>query len=226
MLSFRKCLVVIRKDGWLYSAGMKRYDQYCPVARAVQVVGERWTLLVVRELATGPKRYTDLAAGLPGIGTNVLAGRLRDLEAEGVIEKHRLPPPAASQVYELTQRGLALLPVLRSLAHWGAVALGPPPPDVELEPGWLHGALRTSAWGVESSGSVVFRIGDEVASLVDGEAVDGAADDPDAVVAADAEGFYHLFVHRRFDGVSIDGDRGVVERVLDAIWPVAVPVAV
>jgi DNA-binding HxlR family transcriptional regulator len=226
MLSFRKDPMVIRKDDALYSARMKHYDQYCPIARALQVVGERWTLLVVRELTSGPKRYTDLVAGLPGIGTNVLASRLRELEAEGVIEKHRLPPPAASQVYELTARGLALLPVLRSLAHWGAVALGPPPPDVELEPGWLYGALHTSAWGVETSGAVVFRIGSELASLVEGEVAEGAVEEPDAVVEGDAQGFYHLFVNRRFDEVSIEGDRGVVERVLDAIWPAAAPVAV
>ena len=205
---------------------MRRYDQYCPIAHALQVVGERWTLLVVRELASGPKRYTDLAAGLPGIGTNILAGRLRDLEAEGIIAKHRLPPPAASQVYELTERGCGLMPVLRSLAHWGARSLGPPRADDELEPGWLYGALRTSAWGVETTGGVEFRVGTELASLQDGEAVDGALEDPDAVVTGEPEGFYHLFVERRFEGVSIEGDRGVVERVLDAIWPAAAPVVV
>ena len=205
---------------------MRRYDQYCPIAHALQVVGERWTLLVVRELASGPKRYTDIAAGLPGIGTNILAGRLRDLEAEGIIAKHRLPPPAASQVYELTERGYGLMPVLRSLAHWGARSLGPPRADDQLEPGWLYGALRTSAWGVGVEGSVEFRIVDEVASLVDGEALDGPAGDPDAVVAGEPQGFYHLFVDRRFDGVTIDGDRDVVERVLDAIWPAAAPVVV
>lgn len=204
---------------------MKRYDQYCPIARAVQVVGERWTLLVVRELVAGPKRYTDLVAGLPGIGTNVLATRLRELEAEGVVSKYRLPPPAASQVYELTDRGRGLIPVLRSLAHWGAVALGPPPPDVTLEPGWLLSALRTATWGAQdAAGSVTFRVGDEVASVVDGEAVPGEAPDPDAVVSADAWAFYHLFVHRDYDGVSVDGDRDALEQLLDAIWPAAAPV--
>jgi DNA-binding HxlR family transcriptional regulator len=206
---------------------MRRYDQYCPIAHALQVVGERWTLLVVRELAAGPKRYTDLAAGLPGIGTNILAGRLRDLESEGIVTKHRLPPPAASQVYELTERGYGLMPVLRALAHWGARSLGPPAPDEQLEPGWLYGALRTSSCGVEpAEGSVEFRIGAELASVVDGEAVDGGAEDPDAVVTGEPAGFYHLFVNRDFDGVTIAGDRDVVERVLDAVWPVATPVVV
>jgi DNA-binding HxlR family transcriptional regulator len=205
---------------------MKRYDQYCPIAHALQVVGERWTMLIVRELASGPKRYTDLAGGLPGIGTNILAGRLRELEAQGLVAKHRLPPPAASQVYELTERGSGLKAVLRSLAHWGARSLGPPTADDELEAGWLYGALCTSAWGVATSGAVEFRIGSEVASLVDGEAVDGPVDDPDAVVTAEPAGFYHLFVDRDFDGVSIEGDRDTLERVLDAIWPTATPIAV
>src|SRR5258706_4414264 len=80
----------------------KHYDQYCPVAHALDVVGDRWALLVVRELTKGPKRYTDLADGLPGIGTNILAARLRDLEAAGRGAKKTPPPPAASPVYELT----------------------------------------------------------------------------------------------------------------------------
>ena len=74
----------------------KRFDQYCPIAHAMSLVGERWALLVIRELLKGPRRYTDLAGGLPGIGTNVLATRLRELESAGVLTKRRLPPPAAS----------------------------------------------------------------------------------------------------------------------------------
>jgi DNA-binding HxlR family transcriptional regulator len=205
---------------------MKRYDQYCPIAHALQTVGERWTLLIVRELASGPKRYTDLAAGLPGIGTNILAGRLRELEAEGLVTKHRLPPPAASQVYELTERGEGLKAVLRSLAHWGARSLGPPSPDEELEAGWLFGALCTSCFGIDTPGSVEFRVGGELASIVDGEAVDGPVDEPDVVVSGEPAGFYHLFVDRDFDGVAIEGDRDTLERVLDAIWPTAAPIAV
>src|SRR4029450_8110191 len=83
----------------------KRYAQYCPVAHALELVGERWALLIVRELLGGQKRYTALAAALPGIGTNILAARLKDLEQAGVIQKRRLPPPAAASVYELTPYG-------------------------------------------------------------------------------------------------------------------------
>src|SRR5438046_8699237 len=109
----------------------KRYDQYCPVAHALDLIGERWSLLVVRELMHGPKRYTDLAEHLPGIGTNILASRLRDLEACGVVTKRTLPPPAAPRVYELTDYGRELRTVLRALALGGARQLGPPPDEDE-----------------------------------------------------------------------------------------------
>jgi DNA-binding HxlR family transcriptional regulator len=122
----------------------KRYAQYCPVAHALELVGERWALLVVRELLDGPKRYTDLAEGLPGIGTNILAGRLRDLEEAGVIQKRRLPPPAAAKVYELTPYGEELREPLYALGRWGARSLGPPRPDDTLAPGWLVNAVRAT----------------------------------------------------------------------------------
>ena len=83
----------------------RSYNQYCAVARALDIVGERWTLLIVRELLTGPKRFKDLLEGLPGIGTNLLTGRLKDLEGYGVVHRVTLPPPAASKVYELTELG-------------------------------------------------------------------------------------------------------------------------
>src|SRR5712691_11953186 len=106
------------------------------MAHALSLVGERWSLLIVRELLHGPKRYTDLTNGLPGIGTNILAARLRDLEECGVVEKRKLPPPAASMVYELTEYGTGLNEALYALARWGARSLGPPGPDDELYPEW------------------------------------------------------------------------------------------
>ena len=122
----------------------KRYAQYCPVAHALGLVGERWALLVVRELLDGPKRYTDLADGLPGIGTNILASRLRDLEEAGIVQKRRLPPPAAANVYELTPYGEELREPLYALGRWGARSLGPPRPDDSLAPGWLVNAVRAT----------------------------------------------------------------------------------
>jgi DNA-binding HxlR family transcriptional regulator len=194
----------------------KRYDQYCPIAHALGLVGERWALLIVRELLHGPKRYTDLAAQLPGIGTNILAARLKDLETCGVVAKRRLPPPAASQVYDLTPYGLGLKAVMRELAVWGIRSLGAPQDDDELYPGWLEGALDTVFAPVAPAGAFEFRVGEEVASIVDSEARAGAIEQPDVVVETDAAGFYCMFVERRWDGVKVEGDRELLERLLDA----------
>ena len=194
----------------------KRYDQYCPVAHALRLVGERWALLVVLELMRGPKRYTDLAEHLPGIGTNILASRLRDLEAGGIVARRTLPPPAASRVYELTDYGRALRPVIRELALWGARSLGPPTTDDELFPGWLRNALDTVLAPIAPPGRFEFRVGDEVASLVDGEAQPGSVEEADVVVEADPEGVYHMFVDRRMDLVTVQGDRNLLEQLLDA----------
>ena len=114
----------------------KRFDQYCPIAHALSLVGERWALLIVRELMKGPRRYTDLSTGLPGIGTNILAARLRELEAGGLVQRRKLPPPAASTVYELTGYGLELEEVMHALARWGARTLGLPRRKDDLEPDW------------------------------------------------------------------------------------------
>ena len=193
----------------------KSYDQYCPVAHALDLVGERWSLLVVRELMRGPKRYTDLAEHLPGIGTNILAARLRDLEAHGIVSKRRLPPPAASRVYELTEYGRALETVLRELALWGARSLGPPKAEDELFPGWLESAVGTVLAPIAPPGRFEFRVGDEVASLVDGEARPGSIEQPDVVVTGDPEGVYFMFVDRRLDLVSVEGDRDLLEQLVN-----------
>ncbi|MEW2396008.1 helix-turn-helix domain-containing protein [Streptomyces sp. NPDC046862] len=101
----------------------RSYDQYCSAARALDVVGDRWTLLIVRELLAGPRRYTDLHADLPGVSTDVLASRLKDMERDGLTTRRRLPPPGAAYVYELTARGRELLAVLQALGEWGAPLL-------------------------------------------------------------------------------------------------------
>jgi DNA-binding HxlR family transcriptional regulator len=202
----------------------KRYDQYCPVAHALDLIGERWALLVVRELMHGPKRYTDLAEHLPGIGTNILASRLRDLEACGIVAKRTLPPPAASRVYELTDYGRDLKTVMRELALWGARSLGPPTDEDELFPGWLSNAVDTVLAPIAPPGRFEFRVGDEAASLVDGEAQSGSIDDPDVVVEADPQGIFHMFVDGRLDDVKVQGDRLLLERLIEvAPAPVEVP---
>ena len=204
----------------------KRYDQYCAIAHALELVGERWSLLVVRELLTGPKRYTDLAGSLPRIGTNVLAARLKELEAGGILTKRRLPPPTPAQVYELTPYGESLRPVMRELALWGIRSLGAPEDDDEFAPGWLQGALDTVFAPMAPDGSFEFRVGDEVASLVDGAARVGGVEQADVVVESDRKSFYYLFVERRWDGVTVHGNRELLERLLDAVAPVpGAPVA-
>jgi len=104
-------------------AARRDYFDGCGAAHALDLVGERWALLVVRELMLGPKRFTDLRAGLPHASPNVLSQRLRELEDAGVLRRRRLPPPAASAVYELTEWGLELEPVLQALGRWAARAL-------------------------------------------------------------------------------------------------------
>jgi DNA-binding HxlR family transcriptional regulator len=199
----------------------KSYDQYCPVAHALDLVGERWSLLVVRELLEeGPLRYSDLHARLEGCGTNILAARLKTLEQGGVIRRRQLDPPAASWIYELTEYGQGLRAVLHQLAHWGARSLGPPTSVDDLEPGWLSGALRIAVPETCTDTRIEFRIGDEVAAL-DGRGVcPGSIDDPHAVVVGDATGFYRLFVDREADGVSIEGDASAVHAMLETLPPV------
>jgi DNA-binding HxlR family transcriptional regulator len=119
------------------------YDQFCGAACALDLVGDRWALLVVRELLFGPKRFTDLLAGLPGIGTNTLAARVSELEEGGVVRKRHLPAPLAVTVFELTERGRELEPVLVALARWGTRPLMAKKPRHELRPAWLALALRT-----------------------------------------------------------------------------------
>jgi DNA-binding HxlR family transcriptional regulator len=202
---------------------VKSYNQYCPIAHALDVVGERWTLLIVRELVEhGQLRYSDLHANLPHCGTNILAARLKELERNGVVTRRRLPPPAASTVYELTEYGQELRPVLHVLAHWGARTLGPPTDDTELEPGWLAGALQMIFLEPSPEARVEFRVDDEVASIVDGEARREPVESPDAIVSADRAGFYHLIVDRDLSCVAIDGDEPLV-RSLIASLPYAEP---
>jgi DNA-binding HxlR family transcriptional regulator len=116
---------------------VRPYDQYCPLAKALDVVGDRWTFLIVRELGIRPCRYTDLRDGLPGIATNLLADRLRSLEASGVVTSEAAPPPVATTLYRLTDWGEQLVPVLNGLARWGAPLMGERKATDEFRPRWL-----------------------------------------------------------------------------------------
>jgi DNA-binding HxlR family transcriptional regulator len=122
---------------------MRSYSQYCSVAKALDLVGERWTLLIVRELlARGPSRYTDLRSGLPGIATSLLADRLRELEAAGLVEREEASPPVATTLYRLTGRGAALEPVLAELGRWGIPLMREHQPRDEFRAQWLRLPVR------------------------------------------------------------------------------------
>ena len=201
----------------------RSYSQYCPIAHALDLVGERWSLLIVRELAHGPLRYSDLIERLESCSTNALATRLRGLEAAGVIAKHRLPPPAASTVYELTEVGAGLRPVLSALGRWGARLLGPPDADEQLHPGWLAGALTVAVVDFALDARIVFRVGGETASLDSGTVVAGEIDDAAATIECDTTGFYYFAVGGSLDGVTIAGDAAAVARLAAALAPTLAP---
>ena len=123
---------------------MRSYSQTCFIARALDVLGERWTLLIVRELVLGPRRYSDLLESLPGMGTSLLAARLKHLEKFDVVRHVTLPGPGRVAAYELTERGRSLMPVLAGLATWGA-GLGDPPSEYVGRAAWSVVAMRLTA---------------------------------------------------------------------------------
>jgi DNA-binding HxlR family transcriptional regulator len=198
---------------------VKPYNQYCPVAHALDLVGERWSLLLVRELQHGPLRYSDLHERLPGCSTNVLAARLKELELGGVVTRRKLPPPAASTVYELTEAGASLGPVLAALARWGLRTLGPPPEDLETPPGWLEKALRTTVVAYAPEARIGFDIAGEHASLDRGTVVPGLLEEADAVVIGTPQDLYALLVEGDAGAAEIAGDTAVIDRLIRALAP-------
>ncbi|MEU9399296.1 helix-turn-helix domain-containing protein [Streptomyces sp. NPDC048242] len=138
----------------------RRYDQYCSAARALDLVGDRWTLLIVRELLAGPRRYTDLHADLPGVSTDVLASRLKDMERDALVTRRRLRPPGAAYVYELTPRGRGLLPVLQALGEWGRDGLEERRPTDAVRAHWFALPLLTALRGVNTdTGPGILEVG-------------------------------------------------------------------
>jgi DNA-binding HxlR family transcriptional regulator len=171
--------------------GPRQYDDPCGVARALDLVGERWTLLVVRELLFGPKRFSDLARGLPGMSQNVLSQRLRELAAAGIVERRRLGPPVSGQVYELTALGAALRPVVIELARWGSRI--PTTTRADLSVDALALALLTT-FDPDAAPDirVALQIGDDpfAAEVADGRlhVARGTTEQPDAEIVTDAAG--------------------------------------
>lgn len=137
----------------------RSYGQHCAIAHTLDLVGERWTLLIVRELLLGPLRYTDLLEGLPGIGTNLLARRLRDLEQGGIVERQILPRPASSTVYALTRQGEALEPAIVALGRFGGRLLPERPTSERFRPRWaIIGLKHTFRPGRAPSGTRAYQL--------------------------------------------------------------------
>lgn len=163
-----------------------RYQQYCALARTLDVAGDRWTLLVVRELTPGPRRFTDLIDGLPGIPRKLLTDRLRALERDGIIVRQALPLPAARQVYALTDDGRDLAVAMTPLIAWGARHIGDRKPEDSFRARWPAVAMaaladREAAKGVSETYQYLvddsafhFTVDDGAIELHDGQALDSA----------------------------------------------------
>jgi DNA-binding HxlR family transcriptional regulator len=205
---------------------VRSYGQRCPLARALDVVGERWTLLVVRELLLGPRRYTDLLDGLPGVGTNILAARLGDLQDAGLVSKRTLPPPTAVTVYELTDAGRALRPSVRALTEWGEQHGAPATESQQVRPSWILTTLTRHPGTLEAGETCELRVGRDAFELsrADGELsiAAGGATSPDAVVTIEPGLLFALATRRITPQVArkrveVNGDPNVAERVLEGL---------
>lgn len=168
---------------------LRAYGQYCGFARALEVVGERWALLIVRDLLVAPKRFSDLQRGLPGIPSNILTARLKELEEAGVVRRRLLPRPERGVVYELTEYGMELEEVVIGLGRWGAKSLGEPREGETVTVDSLVTALRTTFRSEAARGlhlGYELRFGEIVlhARIDDGaiEAAEGPLTDPDLVI--------------------------------------------
>jgi DNA-binding HxlR family transcriptional regulator len=216
-------------------ASRRTYGEACGIPRALDRVGERWALMIVRELLLGPKRFTDIRTSLPHLGPDVLAQRLRELEEQNVVARRKLPPPAASQVYELTEWGLELEPVIMALGRWGARA---PAPADDLGMSFdSHVLSFRTLFDPELAGDFAttldLRFGDRPfrAVVADGrlDIGPGEARDPDATVRTEI-GTLLALAHGRAElgkalssgELELEGDKQAVERFL-GLFPLPVP---
>jgi DNA-binding HxlR family transcriptional regulator len=216
---------------------MRSYDEYCAVAKSLDVVGDRWTLLIVRELALrGPSRYTDLRDGLPGIATNLLAERLRDLERAGVVAREEAPPPVATNLFRLTPRGEQLRPVLDGLTRWGVPLMAEQQPDDAVRGHWLASALElmlTDRRPDSSPVTVELQTGGQkiVLETRDGAIHTrlGAAEDPDLTLEGPPPPIMGLLIgliglpEAEAKGLSYAGDPTVLDRLGATLIPAPAP---
>jgi len=206
---------------------VRSYDQFCGLARALDLVGDRWSLLIIRELLLGDRRFTDLIEGLPGIPRNLLSTRLAELSDEGLIERVDLPPPTAVTVYRLTNEGAAIEPVLLALTRWGFPYLGDP--GIQTVRGaWL--GLLISAWGNEQPpavrGELEVRLPSEVFHFqLDGAAIrscHGPAPKPRATIRLGLHDLIRVLTRDRSlddlppnNGDAVEGDADFVNQFLE-----------
>ncbi|HEY2795936.1 MAG TPA: winged helix-turn-helix transcriptional regulator [Micromonosporaceae bacterium] len=207
----------------------RSYSQLCGIATALDLVGDRWALLVVRELVFGPQRFNDLADGLPGIGTNTLSVRLKQLEAAGVVRRHLLPLPERGTAYELTDYGGELRPILLALGRWGARSMNPGSSNLTARSRWLLAAMlafHTDSRPIGTPTTWELRLDHGTFTVVaDGPALDintGAPDRADAVVTV-ADATLHRLLTRQItpgeavaDGsVTLAGDVATLDLLVD-----------
>jgi DNA-binding HxlR family transcriptional regulator len=211
---------------------MRSYRQYCALAKSLDVLGDRWTLLIVRELMLGgPSRYTDLRNGLPGIATNLLSERLRDLEAAGVVAREQAPPPVATTLFSLTDRGQALRPLLDELGAWGVpfMADGPAPEDA-FRGRWLAWPAErflTDSEPERPPVSIELRTGEGAEDPVVVETVDGTVrarpagqdESPDLLLSGSPHAILGLLsgqidvTEARRRGLRVEGEESVLGRL-------------
>jgi len=207
---------------------MRSYGQYCSIAKALDVVGDRWTLLIIRELLIrGACRYTDLKNGLPGIATNLLSDRIRELESAGLIRREDAPPPIATTLFHLTQAGAQLKPVLDAIGRWGIRYMTEPAEGDEFRGHWFTFPVSYFLRDRDPAGplvSIELRAASEpVVIEVSGGSVRtrlGTAASPDLVLAGEPRLILALLSGKRTpaevaaDGLEVTGDQGVLRRVL------------
>jgi DNA-binding HxlR family transcriptional regulator len=216
---------------------MRSYDEYCAIAKSLDVVGDRWTLLIVRELwIRGPSRYTDLRNGLPGIASNLLADRLRELERAGVVGREEAPPPVATALFSLTPRGEQLRPVLEGLVRWGAPLMTEQSPRDAVRSHWLARALELMLSDRLPDAPPItleLQTGDQAIVI---EARDGSLDTrlgpartADATIAGPPMPILGLLTGRldlaeaEARGVAYRGDLGILDRIGADLEPAAWP---
>lgn len=213
---------------------MRSYGQYCSVAKALDAIGDRWTLLIVREiLLRGACRYTDLKDGLPGVATNLLAERLRELEAAGLLRRFDAPPPVATTLYDLTEAGQELRPVLDALGHWGMRYMAEPAATDQFRSHWIGFPVKEFLRDHEPAGpplTVECRTGSQPAVLevADGEVRLrlGTAARPDVILEGEPRLIMGLLCgylgigEAAGLGLHIDGDASLLGRILPAGQPV------